>query len=92
MEEKSQRVVKEGNAFYEIDLECLEKRKKKKSGSKSSSRKKGRGSKPSAFINFSIRIRCCRTAEEVPLKSSSCQCRIRIRFSQSRCCRTGSLR
>ncbi len=28
MEEKSQRVVKEGNAFYEIDLECLEKKKK----------------------------------------------------------------
>lgn len=30
MEEKKQRVILEGNAFYEIDLECMRQKQKKK--------------------------------------------------------------
>lgn len=41
--EKKQRLVIDGNAFYEIDLKCLEEKKKKQEAAKNTGRK-GRGS------------------------------------------------
>lgn len=42
--EKKQRLVIDGNAFYEIDLKCLEEKKKKQEAAKKTPGRKGRGS------------------------------------------------